>query len=57
MLIEQKLPLGVTPESDILAEPAERERLMRVFDRGLGNPSAMSCRCLPRTTPPASAGS
>ena len=35
MLIEQKLPLDVTPEDNKLDDPAERERLMRVFDRGL----------------------
>ncbi|HEY5829758.1 MAG TPA: transglutaminase family protein [Hyphomicrobiaceae bacterium] len=38
MLLEQKLPLGVAPESNLLAEAAERERIMRAFDRGLGNP-------------------
>ncbi len=37
-LAEQKLPLGVAPEDNKLAEPAERERLIRVFDRGLDKP-------------------
>jgi uncharacterized protein (DUF2126 family)/transglutaminase-like putative cysteine protease len=39
MLIEQKLPLGVKPDDNKLAEPAERERLTRVFDRGLDRPA------------------
>ena len=39
VLVEQKLPLGVAPEDNTLAEPAERERLMRVFDRGLDKPA------------------
>ena len=34
-LAEQKLPLGVAPEDNKLDDPAERERLMRVFDHGL----------------------
>ena len=38
MLVEQKLPLGVAPEDNKLAEPAERERLMRVFEHGLDKP-------------------
>jgi uncharacterized protein (DUF2126 family) len=37
-LAEQKLPLGVTPTGNKLAEPAERERLIRAFDRGLHEP-------------------
>ena len=37
-LAEQKLPLGVAPEDNKLAEPAERERLIRAFDRGLDKP-------------------
>lgn len=35
MLVEQKLPINVTPEKNGLSDPAERERLIRVFDRGL----------------------
>ena len=38
-LIEQKLPLGVTPADNGLAESADRERLIRVFDRGLDQPA------------------
>ena len=38
-LIEQKLPLGATPEDYVLADPAERERLIRVLDRGLDTPA------------------
>ena len=38
MLIEQKLPLGVKLEDAQLAEPAERDRLMRAFERGLDRP-------------------
>jgi len=37
-LAEQKLPLGVAPQDNKLAEPAERERLIRAFDRGLDQP-------------------
>jgi uncharacterized protein (DUF2126 family) len=39
MLAEQKLPLGVPPGSGTLADPAERERLARVLDRGLDEPA------------------
>ena len=37
-LADQKLPLGVAPQDNKLAEPAERERLIRAFDRGLDKP-------------------
>ena len=40
MLIEQKLPLGIKLEDAQLAEPAERDRLMRTFERGWIGPSA-----------------
>jgi uncharacterized protein (DUF2126 family) len=33
---ERKLPANVTPEDARLADPLERERLRRVFERGLG---------------------
>jgi uncharacterized protein (DUF2126 family)/transglutaminase-like putative cysteine protease len=39
MLIERKLPLGVEPEDNALADPAERQRVMRVFDQGLNRPA------------------
>ena len=35
MLIEQKLPIEASPANNRLSDPAERARLMRVFDRGL----------------------
>lgn len=35
MLVEQKLPVNVTAEKNTLDDPAERERVIRVFDRGL----------------------
>ncbi|TMJ66705.1 MAG: IMP dehydrogenase, partial [Alphaproteobacteria bacterium] len=38
MLIEQKLPLDVTPEDNTLDDPAQRQRLMRIFDQGLRPP-------------------
>ena len=38
LLVEQKLPLNTTPAKSSLDDPAERERLMRVFDRGLTQP-------------------
>lgn len=34
---ERKLPANVTPEDARLADPLERERLRRVFERGLGD--------------------
>ena len=37
ILVEQKLPIGTTPETNKLEDPAERERLVRVFDRGVTN--------------------
>ncbi|KAB2912980.1 MAG: transglutaminase family protein [Hyphomicrobiaceae bacterium] len=39
VLVEQKLPLGVGPGENKLADAAERHRLMRVFDQGLDRPS------------------
>jgi uncharacterized protein (DUF2126 family)/transglutaminase-like putative cysteine protease len=39
MLMERKLPLGVEPEDNALADPAERQRMMRVFDQGLNRPA------------------
>jgi uncharacterized protein (DUF2126 family)/transglutaminase-like putative cysteine protease len=38
LLVEQKLPLNETPDSNTLEDPAERKRLISVFDRGLENP-------------------
>jgi uncharacterized protein (DUF2126 family)/transglutaminase-like putative cysteine protease len=38
MLTERKLPLGVAPGDNRLADPVARERVMRVFDRGLAQP-------------------
>ncbi|MGL1446892.1 transglutaminase family protein, partial [Vibrio parahaemolyticus] len=34
MLVEQKLPVGITPQTNKIEDPAERERLIKVFDRG-----------------------
>jgi uncharacterized protein (DUF2126 family)/transglutaminase-like putative cysteine protease len=39
-LIEQKLPLGVTPENNKLEDPEERSRLVRVFEHGLNSPTS-----------------
>lgn len=36
LLVERKLPINVTAEANRLDDPAERERIARVFDRGLG---------------------
>ena len=38
-LVEQKLPLGVDPANNKLDDPAERARLIAVFERGLGKPT------------------
>jgi uncharacterized protein (DUF2126 family) len=38
MAVEQRLPINVTPETNKLEDPAERTRIMRVFERGLGKP-------------------
>lgn len=38
MLIEQKLPVNLDPETNKLDDPRERARLMKVFDRGLSKP-------------------
>jgi uncharacterized protein (DUF2126 family)/transglutaminase-like putative cysteine protease len=40
MLVEQKLPLNVDPETNRLDDPQERARVMRVFERGLGEPTS-----------------
>ncbi|MDX2156153.1 MAG: transglutaminase family protein [Hyphomicrobiaceae bacterium] len=39
-LIEQKLPLNTSPGDNKLADPAERARLVKVFDRGLETPAS-----------------
>jgi uncharacterized protein (DUF2126 family)/transglutaminase-like putative cysteine protease len=36
LLVERKLPINVTAEANRLEDPAERSRIARVFDRGLG---------------------
>ncbi len=38
VLKERTLPLNIDPENSKLDEPEERERLRRVFSRGLGQP-------------------
>ncbi len=40
ILVEQKLPIGVTVTENTLEDEAERERLVRVFDRGLTMPAS-----------------
>src|SRR5262249_25873647 len=37
-LVEQKLPLDASPGQSMLMDPAERERLVRVFAQGLETP-------------------
>lgn len=38
MLLEQKLPLNLTPENNKLENEADRARVVRVFERGLAAP-------------------
>ena len=38
MLVEQKLPFNVDVSDNKLKDPAERQRVMKVFDRGVGEP-------------------
>jgi uncharacterized protein (DUF2126 family) len=40
MLVEQKLPLNVDTRDNKLEDPAERRRVMRVFDRGVAEPTS-----------------
>ena len=40
MLVEQKLPINVTPKDNKLEDAAERARIIRVFDRGLMEPAS-----------------
>ncbi|MEQ1716246.1 MAG: transglutaminase family protein, partial [Hyphomicrobium sp.] len=40
VLVEQKLPLNVTLADNALEDAAERERIVRVFDRGLETPAS-----------------
>jgi uncharacterized protein (DUF2126 family) len=40
LLVEQKLPINVTPATNTLDDPAERKRLISVFDRGVEKPVA-----------------
>ena len=42
---ERQLPINVDPVDNHLDDPGERERLRRVFERGLENPTGMCCRC------------
>jgi len=37
-LVEQKLPINLSPDDNKLADPAERKRVVSVFDRGLDKP-------------------
>lgn len=37
LLVERKLPINVTAKDNKLEDPAERARIARVFDRGLGS--------------------
>ncbi len=40
LLIEQKLPVNLDARTNKLDDPAERERVIRVFDRGLSKPTS-----------------
>ena len=39
-LVEQKLPINVSPEENKLQDPAERARIVRVFEQGLDKPAS-----------------
>ncbi len=39
-LVEQKLPINVTPGENKLQDPVERARIARVFERGLDTPAS-----------------
>jgi len=39
-LVEQKLPINVTPGDNKLQDPVERARIARVFERGLDTPAS-----------------
>ncbi len=39
-LVEQKLPVNVTPGNNKLQDPVERARIARVFERGLDTPAS-----------------
>jgi uncharacterized protein (DUF2126 family)/transglutaminase-like putative cysteine protease len=39
-LVEQKLPINTTVADNKLADPVERERLIKVFDRGIDQPAS-----------------
>jgi len=39
-LVEQRLPVNVEAQSNKLADPAERVRIVKVFERGLGQPAS-----------------
>ncbi|PPD28598.1 MAG: IMP dehydrogenase [Hyphomicrobium sp.] len=38
LLVEQKLPVNVTPKTNKLEDPVERQRIIDVFDRGVMSP-------------------
>jgi uncharacterized protein (DUF2126 family)/transglutaminase-like putative cysteine protease len=48
---EGRLPVDVDPEHNTLDDPEERERLRRVFSRGLGTPSGYVLPLVRRETP------
>ena len=43
-LVEQKLPVDIDPSDNKIEDPAERARIIKIFEQGLSTPQALFCR-------------